>query len=393
MGIMLDNTTGQRVFSEISHSPLSPWLHSGTASYSPCFTLISSQNPIKGCLKLSTPLPFPHCSYSLVDWSKPMLRQVGALGSHYYEWVSSPSDLLEALSVTSWYLVPIFWVPVILTVFACGLADNSEFISLDYLQILWSVPCCLLGVLCWSLLEYSIHRWVFHMKPPDNSVTLITLHFLLHGLHHKVPFDSGRLLFPPVLAAAIAYILYSLLKFLFPLWMVHYVTAGTIIGYVSYDMMHYYLHYGSPEGNTHLYNMKRYHNQHHFAHHESGRNGDETRVYTSTLGTAPILRLEHVLLLSKATCHDAVTNITPLLQFDLPATPGRQQSHTIPLLESDAPPTRWSIHCIHDVRDGLHILSPRNYVASTAEIRIQSPMHDVTKPTPKRAEPASSSPF
>jgi hypothetical protein len=41
-------------------------------------------------------------------------------------------------------------------------------------------------------------------------------------------------------------------------------------GYTAYDLIHYYLHYGSPNDGSYLYNMKRYHNQHHFTHHESG---------------------------------------------------------------------------------------------------------------------------
>lgn len=44
----------------------------------------------------------------------------------------------------------------------------------------------LLGMFLWSLLEYLIHRFVFHMKPPASNYYLITLHFLLHGQHHKV---------------------------------------------------------------------------------------------------------------------------------------------------------------------------------------------------------------
>ncbi|XP_063218335.1 fatty acid 2-hydroxylase isoform X2 [Bacillus rossius redtenbacheri] len=205
--------------------------------------------------------------------------EVGALGPRYYEWVCSPvdrplrlfrSDLLEALSVTPWRLVPAVWLPVVAAVLARGLADNDLLSSPVRLQTLWFVPCLLLGLLLWSLLEYSIHRWVFHMRPPDDSPALITLHFLLHGLHHKVPFDSGRLLFPPALAVAVALLLYSVLSLLFPAWMLHYVTAGTISGYVTYDLMHYYLHYGSPGADTYLYNMKRYHNQHHFTQHESG---------------------------------------------------------------------------------------------------------------------------
>lgn len=43
-----------------------------------------------------------------------------------------------------------------------------------------------LGMLLWSLVEYLIHRFLFHMKPPSNSYYLIMLHFVLHGQHHKV---------------------------------------------------------------------------------------------------------------------------------------------------------------------------------------------------------------
>lgn len=44
----------------------------------------------------------------------------------------------------------------------------------------------LMGWFLWSFLEYCIHRFVFHMKPPAHNYYLITLHFLLHGQHHKV---------------------------------------------------------------------------------------------------------------------------------------------------------------------------------------------------------------
>lgn len=44
----------------------------------------------------------------------------------------------------------------------------------------------LLGLFLWSLLEYLIHRFLFHMKPPSDSAYLIMLHFALHGQHHKV---------------------------------------------------------------------------------------------------------------------------------------------------------------------------------------------------------------
>nr|CAD7443468.1 unnamed protein product [Timema bartmani] len=225
-----------------------------------------------------------HDLEKLVDWSKPMLWQVGHLGKRYQEWVSSPvdrrlrlfqSNFVESISVTPWYIVPIFWVPILLTVLIQGYWDNYAYIKQDSLAFLWFSPCFFLGVVLWSLMEYSIHRWVFHHHPPEDSFTLITLHFLLHGLHHKVPFDSQRLLFPPVPAALLGALAYSLIRMLTPLWMLHFMVAGIITGYITYDLIHFYLHYGSPKAHTYFYHMKRYHNQHHFAHHDSVSPCDE----------------------------------------------------------------------------------------------------------------------
>lgn len=42
------------------------------------------------------------------------------------------------------------------------------------------------GVLLWTLIEYSLHRWVFHMEPSGDSKAMIYVHFAIHGLHHKV---------------------------------------------------------------------------------------------------------------------------------------------------------------------------------------------------------------
>eukprot|EP00075_Anas_platyrhynchos_P032922 XP_027322175.1 fatty acid 2-hydroxylase [Anas platyrhynchos] len=128
----------------------------------------------------------------------------------------------------------------------------------------------LLGMFLWSLLEYLIHRFVFHMKPPASNYYLITLHFLLHGQHHKSPFDSSRLVFPPVPASLVIGFFYGVLQLLLPEVLGLSVFVGGLCGYVVYDMMHYYLHYGSPKKGTYLYGLKAYHVKHHFEHQKSG---------------------------------------------------------------------------------------------------------------------------
>ncbi|XP_032556932.1 fatty acid 2-hydroxylase isoform X2 [Chiroxiphia lanceolata] len=225
----------------------------------------------------------------LVDWQKPLLWQVGYLGEKYDEWVHQPvdrpirlfhSDILESLSKTAWYVVFMVWTPVVLylswfsyTSLAQGNTRLFSSFTTEY-----SIPVhkyyfpfiFLLGMFLWSLLEYLIHRFVFHMKPPASNYYLITLHFLLHGQHHKSPFDSSRLVFPPVPASLMIGFFYGVLRLLLPEVLGLSVFVGGLCGYVIYDMMHYYLHYGSPKKGTYLYGLKAYHVKHHFEHQRSG---------------------------------------------------------------------------------------------------------------------------
>ncbi|NXQ60445.1 FA2H hydroxylase, partial [Anthoscopus minutus] len=225
----------------------------------------------------------------LVDWQKPLLWQVGYLGEKYDEWVHQPvdrpirlfhSDFLEFLSKTAWYVVFMVWTPVVLYlswVSYTSLAQGNTRLFSSFTTE-YSIPVhkyyfpfiFLLGMILWSLLEYLIHRFVFHMKPPASNYYLITLHFLLHGQHHKSPFDSSRLVFPPVPASLVIGFFYGVLRLLLPEMLGLSVFVGGLCGYVIYDMMHYYLHYGSPKKGTYLYGLKAYHVKHHFEHQRSG---------------------------------------------------------------------------------------------------------------------------
>ncbi|NWR34655.1 FA2H hydroxylase, partial [Tachuris rubrigastra] len=234
----------------------------------------------------------------LVDWQKPLLWQVGYLGEKYDEWVHQPvdrpirlfhSDVLEFLSKTAWYVVFMVWTPVVLYlswVSYTSLAQGNTRLFSSFTTE-YSIPVhkyyfpfiFLLGMILWSLLEYLIHRFVFHMKPPASNYYLITLHFLLHGQHHKSPFDSSRLVFPPVPASLVIGFFYGVLRLLLPEVLGLSVFVGGLCGYVIYDMMHYYLHYGSPKKGTYLYGLKAYHVKHHFEHQKSGSFGISTRFW------------------------------------------------------------------------------------------------------------------
>ncbi|XP_078113867.1 fatty acid 2-hydroxylase [Sander vitreus] len=223
----------------------------------------------------------------LVDWRKPLAWQVGHLREKYDAWVHQPVDrpirlfgnpFLEASTKTSWYWVPVVWLPVVFyfswhcyTTLAKGttrLELTSDF-SIPIHEHIFPL-LFLLGWFLWSLIEYCIHRFVFHMKPPAHNYYLITLHFLLHGQHHKSPFDGSRLVFPPGLASLMVGSLYLFLCSTLPVILGTSVFVGGLCGYVVYDMIHYYLHYGSPKRGSYMYNLKAYHVKHHFEHQRAG---------------------------------------------------------------------------------------------------------------------------
>ena len=78
---------------------------------------------------------------------------------------------------------------------------------------------------------------------PVGLFRLNMYHFLLHGFHHKYPQDALRLVFPPVLLAALAIPVRILVLSLFPVGVGHAAMAGLFHGYVGYDLCHFALHF------------------------------------------------------------------------------------------------------------------------------------------------------
>jgi 4-hydroxysphinganine ceramide fatty acyl 2-hydroxylase len=128
-----------------------------------------------------------------------------------------------------------------------------------------------------------------HSYLPDNRVG-ITLHFLLHGVHHYLPMDRYRLVMPPALLALLATPFWKVAHtiFYFNWYMGVGAFSGGLFGYISYDLTHYFLHHR----NLPLWykDLKKYHLAHHFLDYELGF-GVTSRFWDRVFGTeliAPI---------------------------------------------------------------------------------------------------------
>lgn len=166
-----------------------------------------------------------------------------------------------------------------------------------------------IGVLMWTLTEYLIHRFVFHFHPPSKSRWLIRFHFLLHGQHHKDPFNRLRLVFPPAAAAPIGYLLLLIYGRLFGWRGTFALGPGVAIGYIAYDMMHYYLHYGyrfAPFAfvDEYLRDLKTYHMLHHFVEANKGF-GISSKLWDFAFQTVIPTSMIHNRLLYKSSTDNA----------------------------------------------------------------------------------------
>ncbi|KAI9499351.1 hypothetical protein BDB00DRAFT_796457 [Zychaea mexicana] len=227
--------------------------------------------------------------HQFLDLRKPLIPQMmrGNFTKEFYleqvhkpRYLPEPAQffghwLLEPLSKTAWWVIPVFWLPVVAYHFK---------VSFDSGMPLASVLSFGLGIAIWTLLEYGLHRFLFHVDDylPDNQIAF-TLHFTLHGFHHYLPMDRLRLVMPPTLNVFISYPLTRLGHALFPPVIAYGVIAGGFFGYVLYDCVHYYLHHAKVF-EFHFKEMKKYHMAHHYKNFDLGY-GITSKVWDYIFGT------------------------------------------------------------------------------------------------------------
>ncbi|XP_062095149.1 dihydroceramide fatty acyl 2-hydroxylase FAH1-like [Humulus lupulus] len=221
-----------------------------------------------------------------VDLNKPLVFQVGHLGEAYDQWVHQPivskegprffaNDFCELFTKTAWWVIPLIWLPVVF-----WLVTVSLQMGLTFPQAAQKV---VVGIFLWTLMEYSLHRFLFHIK--TTSYWGNTFHYLLHGCHHKHPMDGLRLVFPPVAAAILCVPFWTIVRLSSSPSVAPALFGGILLGYVMYDVTHYYLHHGKPlTGMTQ--SLKRYHLRHHFKAQTVGF-GITSPLWDMVFGTLP----------------------------------------------------------------------------------------------------------
>ena len=170
------------------------------------------------------------------------------------------NDFMELLSKVH-FSVPLFiFIPAIGVLLYFAIAAGT-------LGVVDFIGWMALGILAWTLIEYIMHRFVFHYHPTSEFGK--KLHFIFHGIHHDYPCDRLRLVLPPSVSIPLATGFFFIWKSFIPAPGLYAFFAAFLFGYLVYDMFHYAIHHLEVKGK--LWNsLKTHHLKHHYVDPDKG---------------------------------------------------------------------------------------------------------------------------
>ena len=190
------------------------------------------------------------------------------------------SDFLEAFTRVHPAVPGVLFVPVTLYFAWQGVWQVHS--------VLWTLLFTF-GLYFWTLTEYSLHRWVFHI-PVRGPITR-WMNFTFHGVHHQYPDDKRRLVMVPTVSVPLAFLFYELFELMLPHLWVAPAFAGFVLGYLFYDYSHWASHYIRPPKQPWLKpiagmmrTQRTRHMRHHFLDPELGH-GVSNGLWDGVFGT------------------------------------------------------------------------------------------------------------
>jgi sterol desaturase/sphingolipid hydroxylase (fatty acid hydroxylase superfamily) len=163
------------------------------------------------------------------------------------------SELLDRLSRVHPMVPPLIFGPAIIALLVIG--ARGEPTTLQVIGLFIG------GYVFWTLTEYWLHRLVFHFEPEEGIGA--RLHWIIHGVHHDHPNDPLRLVMPPSVSVPLAAGFFGLFVLTMGSAKGSVFAAGFFLGYLVYDMTHYYLHHFTPKTRFGKV-MRELHMRHHF---------------------------------------------------------------------------------------------------------------------------------
>jgi 4-hydroxysphinganine ceramide fatty acyl 2-hydroxylase len=153
-----------------------------------------------------------------------------------------------------------FWIFPLIAAFLLYFTSQNE--PQSRLSLLpWLLP---LGVMIWTLLEYVLHRYVFHIQIPLRNPRLREIVNASHLAHHASPKDPAKVLVHPVYGLVVSSLLYAAL---YGVLRNFFSAAGLLVGvwagFLYYEAVHYRVHFNL-SGSGVIARQRRTHFYHHF---------------------------------------------------------------------------------------------------------------------------------
>ena len=130
-----------------------------------------------------------------------------------------------------------------------------------------------IGCGAWTLLEYAIHRWIYHN---------VGFFDKMHDAHHQDP--TGMIGAPSFLSIGLIFVLFYLPLFFINADIAGGFTSGVLLGYFAYMLVHHASHHWAPRHGSLLYRLRIAHMAHHY-HDEEGNFGVTTAFWDKVFGT------------------------------------------------------------------------------------------------------------
>lgn len=196
------------------------------------------------------------------------------------------SDSLEFFTHITPQAIVIIWTPIILYALYNAVlrwpagASPLLFIGLFVFGI----------ILLWTFTEYIVHRFIFHAEVKGGRA-INQIVFLFHGIHHYQPHEKTRLVMPPLVSIPMGLLFYGLFVLIGNLLNAQYMVlplfAGTLLGYVLYDLIHYATHHWPMLQIGPMKFLKRHHMEHHYKY-PNAKYGVTNAFWDQVFHTEPV---------------------------------------------------------------------------------------------------------
>lgn len=184
------------------------------------------------------------------------------------------SEWLNKLAESNKWVALIGYPMAGLVIWIIGL----RFTGLNWLSMLLMSA---LGVLGWTLVEYCMHRFLYHNKLETRLAKRFK--YIFHGIHHDEPNREDKLIMPPVPWLVILAIFFGVF-YLFTGSYAYAIVPGLVWGYTGYVYIHYHTHLPNPP--KWMKNHMIHHQLHHHRHSDKAF-GVTTPLWDRVFGTMP----------------------------------------------------------------------------------------------------------